>query len=133
MTAFGGLYSVRGYEEYEIVADGGMLWSLQYEYDLVKLDEAKEREAIGAGEIKPRKPWLRRLAPLVFFDNGRAKIKDSVAGEKGAQELSSVGGGVAVDLGDNFSGAVYYGVPLRSTGDTDSGEGRFSFTFVYRF
>jgi hemolysin activation/secretion protein len=133
MTAFGGLYSVRGYEEYEIVADGGMLWSLQYEYDLVKLDEAKEREAIGAGEIKPRKPWLRKLAPLVFFDNGRAKMKDRVAGEKRAQELSSIGGGMAVELGDNFSGAVYYGVPLRSTDQTDIGDGRFSFTFVYRF
>ena len=40
MTTFGGFYSVRGYEEDEIVADGGMLMSGQYEFDLVKYGES---------------------------------------------------------------------------------------------
>ncbi len=33
MTIFGGMYTVRGYKESEIVADGGTLASVQYEYD----------------------------------------------------------------------------------------------------
>ena len=34
MTTFGGMYTVRGYDEYEVVADGGMLASAQYELTL---------------------------------------------------------------------------------------------------
>jgi len=70
---------------------------------------------------------------LAFFDFGRARIKDRVAGEKAAYELCSVGVGTAVELGDNLSGAIYYGYPLRSTDDTSTGEGRFGFSFIYRF
>ena len=107
-TIFGGMYSVRGYRESRIVADGGILASVQYEYDLVKRGEV--------GEVKKaeeRKPWLKKLAPLVFFDYGRAKIKDHVAGEKGVEELSSVGLGMIIEIGEHFNGAVYYGFPLR--------------------
>jgi len=45
MTSFGGMYSVRGYDEYEIVADGGILASIQYEYDLVRHSQTIESEA----------------------------------------------------------------------------------------
>ena len=41
MTAFGGMYTVRGYDEYEIIADGGILTSIQYEYDLVQAEKAR--------------------------------------------------------------------------------------------
>ena len=134
MTSFGGLYSVRGYEEYEIVADGGVIASAQYEFDLVKYEESQEIGGTESNEeIQADKRWLRKLAPLAFFDFGRARIKDRVAGEKAVQELCSTGLGMAVELGDNFSGAIYYGYPLRSTDDTSTGEGRFGFSFIYRF
>ena len=48
MTTFGGLYTVRGYQESEIVADGGIIASVQYEYDIVKAiekEQPKERPA----------------------------------------------------------------------------------------
>jgi hemolysin activation/secretion protein len=134
MTSFGGLYSVRGYKEYEIVADGGIIASAQYEFDLVKYEESQEiGETESNEEMQADKRWLRKLAPLAFFDFGRAKIKNPVAGERAVHELYSVGLGTAVELGDNFSGAVYYGFPLRSTNDTSAGEGRFGFSFIYRF
>jgi hemolysin activation/secretion protein len=126
MTSFGGMYSVRGYDEYEIVADGGILGSVQYEYDLMRDKQAVKPVTIANEEIK-------RLAPLAFLDYGRAKIKSPVPGEKSNQTLYSVGVGLALEIGNNFSGALYYGVPLKSTEDTDSGNGRLNASVMLRW
>jgi len=107
MTTFGGLYSVRGYKEDEIVADGGILVSGQYEFDLVKHGEAKEDEVTKSEETKGEEPWLRKLAPLAFIDYGRAKIKSPVPGDQKVRELCSAGAGMIVELGDDFSAGVY--------------------------
>lgn len=130
MTTFGGMYSVRGYKESRIVADGGILASAQYEYDLVRHDQAIGTSKIGLLEDKP---WLNKLAPLAFFDYGRAKVKSRVVGEQGSQELYSVGVGTLVEIGDNFSGALYYGYPLESTTTTDEGEGRINISVMMRW
>jgi hemolysin activation/secretion protein len=134
MTVFGGLYSVRGYRENEIVADGGILASAQYEYDLVKHFESEQK----AGETEPEgmkaeKPWLTKLALLTFTDYGRAKTKDPIATDKRIQELNSVGLGIAATIGGHFDAGIYYGYPLRSTTDTDVGDGRWNFNLIYRF
>jgi len=126
MTAFGGMYSVRGYDEYEFVADGGILASAQYEFDLVKYDESKGVGSTSVEQEEQEKPFLRKLAPLVFVDYARAKIRHPVATERGDEDFFSVGLGTIVELGDNFSGAVYYGYPLKSTDNTRTGKGRLS-------
>ncbi len=133
MISFGGMYSVRGYDEYEHVADGGILASVQYELDLVKLEESQQsQEAEGARE-KAEKPFLRKLAPLVFFDYGRAKIRDPIGTEKRHEELMSAGIGFIVELGDNFRGALYYGYPLVDTDSTRTGKGRINAGAMYQF
>jgi hemolysin activation/secretion protein len=130
MTAFGGMYSVRGYDEYEFIADGGVLASAQYEFDLVKYANS----GFGKTEAEQEeKPFLRKLAPLAFFDYGRAKIKDPVGTEKGHETFASVGLGAVVELGDNFVGAIYYGYPLKATDDTDRGEGRLNVGLIIRW
>jgi hemolysin activation/secretion protein len=118
MTSFGGMYSVRGYDEYEIVADGGILASAQYEYDLVRYSQAVEQKEIG------KEVDLRKLAPLAFFDFGRAYVKNPVAGEREYTTLYSVGLGLIFEIGENFSGALYYGYPLKKTEETRVGKGR---------
>ncbi len=136
MTTFGGLYSIRGYEEDEIVADGGIILSAQYEFDLVKYNEARQKkgtETEESEESEEEKSWLTKLAPLVFVDVGRAKIKDPLVGEQGTYELSSIGAGIVIEVGDNFNAGIYYGWPLRSTDETDKGDGRFNFSFIYRY
>jgi len=137
MTTFGGFYSVRGYHEDEIVADGGLLISGQYEFDLVKHSESlKKPEAKSEAtseETQDNKLWLRKLAPLAFVDFGRAKIKSPLVGEKGTQELCSLGVGTIAELGENFSAGIYYGWPLRGTDQTEKGDGRFNFSLLYRF
>jgi hemolysin activation/secretion protein len=129
MTTFGGMFSVRGYKESRIVADGGVLASVQYEYDLVRHDLARDTSETGSEKL----PWLRKLAPLAFFDFGRAMVKNRVAGEQGSQDLYSVGVGTLVEIGDNFSGALYYGYPLESTNTTDEGEGRINISLMMRW
>lgn len=131
MTSFGGMYSVRGYDEYEHVADGGILASFQYEFDLVKYEESMQ--AGEAQDETAEKPFLRKLAPLVFFDYGRAKIRDAVGTEKAHEELISAGIGFLVELGDNFRGALYYGYPIADTDATRTGKGRINAGAMYQF
>jgi hemolysin activation/secretion protein len=135
MTSFGGMYTIRGYDESEIVADGGIIGSLQYEYDLARKGQV---DLFGSGpqaDEKTRKPFLRKLAPLGFVDYGQARIKDPVAvnGETTDEELASVGGGIITELGNNFTGTVYYGYPLIPTDETRSGKGRVHVGFLLRW
>jgi hemolysin activation/secretion protein len=133
MTTFGGMYSVRGYDEYEIVADGGVLASVQYEYDLVKREQAKRRAAGRDVTEKDRKPFVRKFAPLVFLDYGQARIVDALSTETTDQELCSWGAGAKLELGDNFTGVIYYGYPLIRTAETREGKGRINVGFLWRF
>ncbi|UCF16123.1 MAG: ShlB/FhaC/HecB family hemolysin secretion/activation protein [Phycisphaerales bacterium] len=126
MTSFGGMYSVRGYDEYEIVADGGVLTSLQYEYDLVRHHRADGGKALINEE-------LRKLAPLAFVDFGRTKIKDPVPGEDEHETLLSIGVGTIFEIGSNFSGAIYYGHPLEDTATTRKGKGRINASAMIRW
>lgn len=129
MTTFGGMYTVRGYKESRIVADGGLLASVQYEYDLVRRNVVDGVSSSSSDDALE----LRKLAPLAFFDYGRAKMKDAVAGEKSSEDLYSVGVGALVEIGKHFSGALYYGYPLESPDDTNQGEGRFNISLILRW
>jgi len=133
MTSFGGLYSLRGYHEYEIVADGGVLASTQYEFDVVKYDQSKGIGEADPAEAEANNLQLKKLAPLAFVDYGHARIKNPVPGDKPEQTLVSMGVGTIVELGDHFSGAVYCGWPLRSTATTNSGEARLSVSLMMRW
>jgi len=134
MTAFGGMYSVRGYDEYEFIADGGVLASVQYEFDLVRHGNLFKRPITGT-EGQPKaanNQRLRKLAPLVFFDYGRARTEDPLPSEKGYEELFSTGIGTIFEYGKNFVGAVYYGYPMTATDDTREGKGRLNVSFMFR-
>jgi hemolysin activation/secretion protein len=137
MTSFGGLYSVRGYHEYEVVADGGILGSLQYEYDLVAADKAGMTDEEKAQmEQQEKNPYeIKKAAPLCFFDYGRATTNDAIAGigEHSHVEMISLGVGALLEVGDHFSGAVYYGYPVRPTDATRSGKGRVNANFMLRW
>ena len=133
MTTFGGMYTVRGYDEYEIVADGGMLGTAQYEFDLIKYDQVMNPDAEGDESAAAGNYELKKLAPLVFFDFGRTNIESPVAGERKHTTLASVGVGTLFEIGDNFSGGVYYGYPLRKTDNTRRGKGRVNVGFLLRW
>jgi len=135
MTTFGGLYSVRGYEEDEIVADGGVLFSTQYEHDLVKAQEVRDRANKPKTEQQQeqKEQFFKKFAPLVFYDFGRAHIEDNLSTENNHTTLQSAGTGFLFEIGNNFSGGFYYGWPLSNTSDTDIGDGRCNASFLLRW
>jgi hemolysin activation/secretion protein len=134
MTSFGGMYSVRGYDEYEVVADGGMLASAQYEFDLVKYEESQMANQ-NSSEEPAGKLFLKKVAPLVFADYGRTTIRHPVSGlgEKKHVTMFSVGTGLILELGEHFTGVVYYGYPLRKTDNTRVGKGRVNVGLLLRW
>ncbi len=132
MTSFGGMYTVRGYDEYEIIADSGVLTSLQYEYDLVRKEQTEAYAGRKPDPADP-KPFLRKLAPLLFVDYGLAQVEDPLPAEHRDQELLSIGTGLILELGDHFTGTVYHGYPLIATDDTRQGKGRLHAGFLIRW
>ena len=133
MTTFGGLYSVRGYEEDEIVADEGILISGQYEFDLVKAGQAGQNHQESEEKQEDKEPLLKKVAPLFFYDLGRAKIVDPVAGERSISELCSIGTGIIIEAADDFSIGIYCGWALRGTDETERGHARLNASFMKRF
>jgi len=135
MTAFGGMYSVRGYDEYEVIADGGLLASVQYEFDLVRHSQSLEQQESTQKTThqKAKGLWLKKLAPLAFLDYGRARIEDPLPNEKHYEDLFSAGVGNILELGENFVGAVYYGYPLVETDDTRRGKGHLNASLMWRY
>ena len=133
MTTFGGLNSVRGYKEDEIVADGGIIASGQYEFDLVKFNQPTSDNQANSAKMQNTEPWLKRLAPLAFIDYGRAITKSPVSGEQETHELCSAGVGVIVELGDTFDAALYCGWPLQPTEETDKGDYRLNVSLRGKF
>ncbi len=131
MTPFGGLYTVRGYKENSIVADGGIIASLQYRFDLTKCNDS----SFGAeqGSHKNKAIWPPNVSLVAFTDYAVAQIKDNVVGEIDSEELWSAGGGTIVEVKDSFDAMVYYAWPLESVPGTSSGDGRLHLSFIYRW
>jgi len=135
-TPVGGFYSVRGYKEYERVADGAILASVQYEFDLIRYEKTKGASPEQAKEEEKsssRKFGLKRLAPAAFLDFGRARINKNIENEPGHETFVSAGPGVIADIGDNFNVAVYLGIALKDTDRTDAGSGRVNVSFLARW
>ncbi|MDO8303190.1 MAG: ShlB/FhaC/HecB family hemolysin secretion/activation protein [Sedimentisphaerales bacterium] len=133
MTIFGGMYTVRGYEEDGIVADGGILTSLQYEFDLVRYGATKNVAKNTQPQTNEKKPWLRRLAPLAFVDYGWAKIKNPEAGEDNSETLLSVGPGITADIGEHLTGVLYWGIAMKTTSETEAGASRLNVGVLARW
>lgn len=136
MMPLGGMYTVRGYDEYETIGDGGVLASAQYEFDLVRYEKVKGRSRTQIEQEEKNRDTkfgLKKLAPLAFADFGRSRINQPAGSEKGHETLFSIGIGTIVEIGDNFSGGVYAGYPLKETEDTRRGKGRVNVSLMMRW
>ncbi|WP_123807006.1 ShlB/FhaC/HecB family hemolysin secretion/activation protein [Sedimentisphaera salicampi] len=129
MSTFGGFNSVRGYEEDEIVADGGYNASLQYELDLLGfMNYRKDSE-----DEKVKSDKFSRIALAGFADYGKPDFVDPIAGEDDSQELFSAGLGAVWGFGENLEGEIYCGFPFEDTEETEKGDQRWSVRFIYRW
>jgi hemolysin activation/secretion protein len=108
---FGGYDSIRGYDEREVNADEGYIFSTEI-----------RSPPISLGQIL-KKPYFRdQLQLLAFWDYGSAGNHRLLPGETGETPLSSVGGGVRYAISTYLSLRFDYGFQLLHTGqDNDHG------------
>lgn len=105
----GGLDSVRGYLESEVLGDyGGALQT-----------EVRTPPLTGVGWIT-----LNELRGLVFFDAGTAVLHDPLPQQRPSYVLVSAGLGVRIRLFDQFNGEVLVAFPLDDGTTTKAGDPR---------
>jgi hemolysin activation/secretion protein len=108
---FGGYDSVRGYDEDEVNADEGYIFSTEV-----------RTPTFGIGELFHCPQIRDQLQLLAFWDYGSASNHNLLPGEKTETSLSSIGGGVRYTINTYLSVRFDYGFQLLSTGlDNDHG------------
>jgi hemolysin activation/secretion protein len=108
---FGGYDSVRGYDEDEVNADEGYIFSTEV-----------RTPTISIGDLFHCPQVRDQLQLLAFWDYGSASNHTLLPGEPDETTLSSVGGGVRYTINTYLSVRFDYGFQLHSTGfDSDRG------------
>jgi hemolysin activation/secretion protein len=108
---FGGFDSIRGYDERDVNADEGYIFSTE-----VRTPPVSIGELFGHPEVHDQ------LQFVGFWDYGAAHNHELLPGEPDEIPLSSVGGGVRYAIGTYLSLRFDYGFQLLSTGlDADHG------------
>ena len=111
-AAGGGLDTVRGYREAEVVGDSGAFGTLEL------------RSPSLLSHLAGLKAGLRLIA---FADAGWLKVIDPLPDQKNHFDLASYGGGATFRLADNFNASVFASVPLKTQGETPADELRVLF------
>jgi hemolysin activation/secretion protein len=114
--AIGGIHSVRGYEESEVLGDRGLFVSTE---PLVSLN------ALLTPKTGKDLPFRLDFVPA-FLDIGTVDVQDSLLGEEGSTTICGVGTGAQLSFKNLLSGRLYWGYALRDAnpGGTEEGDDR---------
>ncbi len=104
--AAGGVYTVRGYLEAEVLGDNAV--DIQTE-----LRSPSFAEKLG--------PWAKELRVHLFADAAQISINDPLPGQRRSYGLGSVGFGVRARIADHFSAEVQNAVALSDGVNTKRG------------
>jgi hemolysin activation/secretion protein len=118
----GGLDSVRGFLEREVVNDNGYRGSI----------EGHTPDLAGLAGLTDRLSGYR-MRGVWFYDFGRATRTEPLAAERSRQSIASTGIGVRLTRGPNLSLRLDYAVVLDPGGLQSRGDGRMHMTFAYTF
>lgn len=110
--AIGGMSSVRGYYQSEIVGDRGIAASLE-------LRSPSLATQLGR--------FVDEARFFVFLDGGLVSVIDPLPDTKSTNRIASYGGGLRVKLLKLLSGEVLVGVPLKTSADTRANDPRITF------
>lgn len=116
--SLGGMSTVRGYYQSEVVGDKGIAGSLE-----LRLPSLATYIA----------PFVDELRGFVFVDGGLVRVIDPLPDEVTGYEVASVGGGVRLGLFKYLSGEFVVGVPIIAGPDTRRGEPRYTFVVKGEF
>jgi outer membrane protein assembly factor BamA len=143
MQTVGGLYTVRGYEEAETPGDSMVLGSIEYRLHIPRLftpDRNPVRiRAVGPFKVVPQHVYGLPDWDFVvraFFDIGSAwttRARSAVDVARDGELLRGAGLGVELLLMQNLSARFDYGWALKSTLQTDSGDGEARFVIQVQY
>ncbi len=104
--AAGGLDTVRGYLEGEVLGDHGLAGSVE----------------LGSPSLIPAGDSGRKLTVHAFVDGGVLVLAEPLPDQKNQFELASYGAGLRLRFSPHFEGSVNAGMPLYDEGTTKAGE-----------
>lgn len=116
--AIGGLTTVRGYFQSEVVGDRGMVGSLELRAPSL---------ATRVGN------FVDELRLFAFVDGGFVSLINPLPDVQSRFNIASIGGGLRVKLLGHFSGEVLGSYPLLTTTDTQRGDPRVTFSVKGEF
>jgi hemolysin activation/secretion protein len=116
--SLGGMQSVRGYYETEVLADSGVQGSLELYSPKIKMEDWDERH---------------KLRGLVFFDAGKGWIMNSLSGSPAQYELASAGSGFRLNLWKTLTANFDVAVPFVNQTRVESGNPRIHFQVITEF
>ncbi len=110
--AAGGLNSVRGYLSAETTGDYGVVGSLE----------------LRSKPLTYLNPWVENWRVYAFTDASRLKLRDPLIEQQDLFTLASVGIGTSFRFGEQVSGRVDVGYPLKSGPRTEKHDTRVNFS-----
>ncbi len=114
----GGLYSVRGYHESEVLGDDGMRASIELQSSAL------------TGWMPDR--YIQTLNVLTFLDGAKIWNDDTLPGEVGSSRLLGAGVGFELQGLGGLNSRFNIAWPLRSENSVESGDLRLHFIVEYR-
>lgn len=109
----GGVNSVRGYKEAEILSDNAFHGTL---------------EVFGPNLLKQE-----TLVPYAFYDCAWLSLREALPGEMDNKFIQGAGLGVQGSIKNRIEYKLDWGMALEDTDDTDAGDHQFYFKVAYRF
>lgn len=114
----GGMESVRGYYESQVLGDKGITGSFEVVTPHLGLNAWK---------------WLEELRGSVFLDGAKVKVVDALPGQDASFDLLGAGFGLRFSASQGLTGSFDYAWALQSEGKTEAGSQRADFQLLYEF
>lgn len=122
----GGLDTVRGYLESEVLGDDGVVGNLELRSPNVGAWLQKEMKD-ETGQGAPRFTTFNEVRVFGFADAGHVSIQRPLTEQQSKFDVWSYGAGTRFKVFDTFNGMVAYSVPMVSQAYTQAGSGRVNF------
>jgi hemolysin activation/secretion protein len=116
--SIGGMQSVRGYYETQVLADSGMQTSIELYSPRVDVEDW---------------PDYNKIRGLIFFDAGKGWMQDALSGSPSQYSLASAGSGFRVQLWKKLTANFDVGVPFVNQTRVERGNPRLHFQVFTEF
>ncbi len=119
----GGLDTVRGYLESEVLGDNGLLATI----------ELRSPSIVGWLSDKPADAAVNEWRVYLFTDGGAISVNDPLSEQQAEFNLASVGVGSRLKMLDHFNGSLDLGVPMITQSSTHAHDPRLNFRLWAEF